>query len=135
MQTVVRTLTLGVKNLLYLGSSCRYPRASTQPMTEDLVVTEGLEPTNEAYVVAKDAGIKLCQRYHTQCGDGFISAVPVNLYGPGDDSGLTSSHVVNLAQDIRSTYEWFLRNQDALCLSGPTPTGGQREPADERAGR
>jgi GDP-L-fucose synthase len=84
----------GVKKLLYLGSSCIYPRAAAQPMTEDLLLTGALEPTNEAYAIAKIAGIKLCQAYRTQYGDDFISAMPTNLYGPGDNFDLTSSHVL-----------------------------------------
>jgi GDP-L-fucose synthase len=86
--------TYGVKKLLYLGSSCIYPRAAAQPMTEDLLLTGALEPTNEAYAIAKIAGIKLCQAYRTQYGDDFISAMPTNLYGPGDNFDLTSSHVL-----------------------------------------
>jgi GDP-L-fucose synthase len=84
----------GVKRLLYLGSSCIYPRLSAQPMTEDLLLTGALEPTNEAYAIAKIAGIKLCQAYRKQYGSDFISAMPTNLYGPGDNFDLTSSHVL-----------------------------------------
>jgi GDP-L-fucose synthase len=84
----------GVKKLLYLGSSCIYPRDASQPMTEDALLTGPLEPTNEAYAVAKIAGIKLCRAYHTQYGSTFISAMPTNLYGPHDNFDLTSSHVV-----------------------------------------
>ena len=83
-----------VAKLLYLGSSCIYPRNCEQPMTEDQLLTGALEPTNEAYAVAKIAGIKLCQAYRQQYGDDFISAMPTNLYGPGDNFDLTSSHVV-----------------------------------------
>lgn len=83
-----------VSKLLYLGSSCIYPRAAGQPMTEDMLLTGALEPTNEAYAIAKIAGIKLCQAYRTQYGDDFISAMPTNLYGPGDNYDLASSHVV-----------------------------------------
>ena len=86
--------TYGVRKLLYLGSSCIYPRAAAQPMTEDLLLTGALEPTNEAYAIAKIAGIKLCQAYRTQYGDDFISAMPTNLYGPHDNFDLTSSHVL-----------------------------------------
>jgi GDP-L-fucose synthase len=83
-----------VKKLLYLGSSCIYPRECPQPMTEELLLTGALEPTNEAYAIAKIAGIKLCQAYRTQYGDDFISAMPTNLYGPNDNFDLTSSHVL-----------------------------------------
>ena len=80
--------------LLYLGSSCIYPRECAQPMTENLLLTGPLEPTNEAYAVAKIAGIKLCQAYRTQYGCNFISAMPTNLYGINDNFDLTSSHVL-----------------------------------------
>ena len=83
-----------VKKLLFLGSSCIYPKFATQPMAEDALLTGALEPTNEWYAIAKIAGIKLCQAYRKQhCAD-FISAMPTNLYGPGDNFDLTSSHVV-----------------------------------------
>ncbi len=84
----------GVKKLLYLGSSCIYPREADQPITEDALLTGPLEPTNEPYAVAKIAGIKLCQAYRTQYGCDFISAMPTNLYGQNDNFDLTSSHVV-----------------------------------------
>ena len=83
-----------VKKLLYLGSSCIYPRNCAQPMTEEQLLTGALEPTNEAYAIAKIAGIKLCQAYRTQYGDDFISAMPTNLYGPNDNFDLTASHVL-----------------------------------------
>jgi GDP-L-fucose synthase len=84
----------GVNKLLYLGSSCIYPRHATQPMTEDQLLQGALEPTNEAYAIAKIAGIKLCQAYRKQYGANFISAMPTNLYGPNDNFDLTSSHVL-----------------------------------------
>jgi GDP-L-fucose synthase len=83
-----------VAKLLYLGSSCIYPREATQPITEDQLLTGMLEPTNEAYAIAKISGIKLCQAYRTQYGCDFISAMPTNLYGPNDNFDLTSSHVL-----------------------------------------
>jgi GDP-L-fucose synthase len=82
------------KKLLYLGSSCIYPRECAQPMTEEQLLTGPLEPTNEAYAIAKIAGIKLCGAYRRQYGDNFISAMPTNLYGPNDNFDLTSSHVL-----------------------------------------
>ncbi|HEX3794073.1 MAG TPA: GDP-L-fucose synthase [Acidimicrobiales bacterium] len=82
------------KKLLYLGSSCIYPRESIQPINEDQLLQGPLEPTNEAYAIAKIAGIKLCQSYRTQYGCNFISAMPTNLYGPNDNFDLTSSHVL-----------------------------------------
>jgi GDP-L-fucose synthase len=84
----------GVKKLLYLGSSCIYPRECPQPMTEEALLTAPLEPTNEPYAIAKIAGIKLCQAYRRQYGCNFISAMPTNLYGPNDNFDLTSSHVL-----------------------------------------
>jgi len=93
--TVVHAAHLyGVEKLLYLGSACIYPRESPQPISEDALLTGPLEPTNEAYAVAKIAGIKLCQAYRRQYGCDFISAMPTNLYGPHDNFDLESSHVV-----------------------------------------
>ncbi len=83
-----------VQKLLYLGSSCIYPRHAEQPITESALLTGELEPTNEAYAIAKIAGIKLCQSYRQQFGCNFISAMPTNLYGPNDNFDLTSSHVL-----------------------------------------
>ncbi len=82
------------RKLLYLGSSCIYPRHAPQPITEDQLLQGPLEPTNESYAIAKIAGIKLCQAYRRQYGSDFISAMPTNLYGPGDNFDLTSSHVL-----------------------------------------
>ena len=84
----------GVKKLLYLGSSCIYPRLCEQPMREEHLLSGLLEPTNEPYAIAKIAGIKLCQAYRKQYGANFISAMPTNLYGPNDNFDLTSSHVL-----------------------------------------
>lgn len=84
----------GVKKLLYLGSSCIYPRNCRQPMAEEELLSGALEPTNEAYAIAKIAGIKLCEAYRKQYGDDFISAMPTNLYGPNDNFDLASSHVL-----------------------------------------
>ncbi|MEO8266530.1 MAG: GDP-L-fucose synthase [Ilumatobacteraceae bacterium] len=83
-----------VQKLLYLGSSCIYPRQATQPITEEQLLTGPLEPTNEWYAIAKIAGIKLCQAYRQQYGSDFISAMPTNLYGPHDNFDLTSGHVL-----------------------------------------
>jgi GDP-L-fucose synthase len=84
----------GAKKLLYLGSSCIYPRNSPQPMSESALLTGALEPTNESYAIAKIAGIKLCQAYRRQYGSNFISAMPTNLYGPNDNFDLKNSHVL-----------------------------------------
>jgi GDP-L-fucose synthase len=83
-----------VKRLLYLGSSCIYPRECAQPMKEEELLSGYLEPTNESYAIAKIAGIKLCQAYRKQYGCDFISAMPTNLYGPNDNFDLTASHVL-----------------------------------------
>lgn len=83
-----------VKKLLYTGSSCIYPKNSKQPISEDQLLTGELEPTNDAYAIAKIAGIKLCQSYHEQYGCNFISAMPTNCYGEGDNYDLENSHVV-----------------------------------------
>jgi GDP-L-fucose synthase len=93
--TVVHSAHLfGAKKLLYLGSSCIYPRNCPQPMPEEALLTGQLEPTNESYAIAKIAGIKLCQAYRAQYGSDFVSAMPTNLYGPNDNFDLTSSHVL-----------------------------------------
>lgn len=84
----------GVKKLLFFGSCCIYPRLAPQPLKEEYLLTGPLEPTNEAYAVAKIAGIKLCQAYRKEYGFNAISAMPTNLYGPGDNFDLNSSHVL-----------------------------------------
>ncbi len=84
----------GVKRFLYLGSTCAYPRLASQPMSEDVLLTAPLEPTNEAYALAKICGVKLCQYYRSQHGDLFHSAMPTNLYGSGDNYHLENSHVL-----------------------------------------
>ena len=84
----------GAEKLLFLGSSCIYPKLAPQPIREEYLLTGALEPTNEWYAVAKIAGIKLCQAYNQQYGTRFISAMPTNLYGPGDNFDLQSSHVL-----------------------------------------
>ena len=86
--------THGVEKLLYLGSSCIYPRHAEQPIKESQLLQGPLEQTNEAYALAKIAGIKLCQSYRKQYGSNFVSAMPTNLYGPGDNFDLESSHVI-----------------------------------------
>jgi GDP-L-fucose synthase len=98
-----------VEKLLFLGSSCIYPKLATQPMTEDQLLTGPLEPTNQWYAIAKIAGIKLIQAYRRQYGDNFIAAMPTNLYGPGDNYDLQSSHVlpalIRKAQMLKSGEE------------------------------
>ena len=84
----------GARKLLFLGSSCIYPKFAPQPIPESALLGGALEPTNEAYAIAKIAGIKLCQAYAREYGDHFISAMPTNLYGPNDNFDLLSSHVL-----------------------------------------
>lgn len=84
----------GVEKLLFLGSSCIYPKNAPQPIKEDYLLSGKLEPTNDAYAIAKIAGIKMCQSYKKQYGCNFISAMPTNLYGPGDNYDLKNSHVL-----------------------------------------
>lgn len=99
----------GVEKLLFLGSSCIYPREASQPITEDALLTGPLEPTNEFYAIAKIAGIKLVQSCRRQHGCDFVSAMPTNLYGPGDNYDLASSHVIpallRKARDARAAGE------------------------------
>jgi GDP-L-fucose synthase len=92
--TIEASYRAGVKKLLFLGSSCIYPRLAEQPMREDELLTGPLEPTNQWYAVAKIAGIKLCQAYRRQYGADFISVMPTNVYGPGDNYHPENSHVV-----------------------------------------
>ncbi|BBF93865.1 GDP-L-fucose synthase [Blastochloris tepida] len=107
---------VGVAKLLFLGSSCIYPKFAPQPITEDALLTGALEPTNEWYAIAKIAGIKLAQAYRRQHGCDFISAMPTNLYGPGDNFDLASSHV--LPALIRKAHEAKLRGDSEIVLWG-----------------
>ena len=84
----------GVKKLLFLGSSCIYPKQSPQPLKEKYLLTDVLEYTNEPYAIAKIAGIKMCESYNIQYGTNFISVMPTNLYGPNDNYDLEKSHVL-----------------------------------------
>jgi GDP-L-fucose synthase len=92
--TIHAAYRAGVRRLLFLGSSCIYPREAPQPMTEECLLTSPLEKTNEAYAIAKIAGLKLCQHYRTQYGVMYHSAMPTNLYGPGDNYHPENSHVI-----------------------------------------
>lgn len=105
-----------VEKLLFLGSSCIYPKFAPQPITEDALLTGPLEPTNEWYAIAKIAGIKLAQAYRRQHGRDFISAMPTNLYGPGDNFDLNSSHV--LPALIRKAHEAKVTGADAIEIWG-----------------
>ena len=106
----------GVAKMLFLGSSCIYPKLADQPITEDALLTGPLEPTNEWYAIAKIAGIKLAQAYRKQHGCDFISAMPTNLYGPGDNFDLNSSHV--LPALIRKAHEAKLSGADHMMIWG-----------------
>ena len=115
--TVVHSAHLyDARKLLYLGSSCIYPRACPQPIKEEYLLTGELEPTNEAYAIAKIAGIKLCQHYRTQYGCDFISAMPTNLYGIHDNFDLTSAHV--LPALIRKFHEASERGDREVVVWG-----------------
>src|SRR5687768_9595144 len=111
----------GAKKLLYLGSSCIYPRQAPQPMREEHLLTGLLESTNEAYALAKIAGIKLCESYRRQYGCDFISAMPTNLYGPNDNFDLQSSHV--LPAMIRKFHDAKAAGQPVVTIWG---TGSPR---------
>ena len=91
---ITSSYAVDVEKLLFLGSSCIYPKFAPQPIAEEALLTGPLEPTNEAYAIAKIAGVKLCQAYRKQFGADFISAQPTNLYGPGDNYDLENSHVL-----------------------------------------
>jgi GDP-L-fucose synthase len=106
----------GVKKLLFLGSSCIYPKLAPQPIEEESLLTGSLEPTNEPYAIAKIAGIKLCQAYALEYGANFISVMPTNLYGPGDNFDLTTSHV--LPALLRKVHEAKLRGEKQVLLWG-----------------
>ncbi len=107
---------VGVAKFLFLGSSCIYPKMAPQPIQEDALLTGPLEPTNEWYAIAKIAGIKLGQAYRRQYGDDFISAMPTNLYGPGDNFDLKSSHV--LPALIRKAHEARQRGDREIMIWG-----------------
>src|ERR1700687_5427664 len=105
-----------VKRLVFFGSSCIYPKACPQPIKEEYLLTSALEPTNEAYAIAKIAGLKLCEAYNRQYGCKFISLMPTNLYGPNDNYDLKSSHV--LPALIRKAHEAKLRGDHELVVWG-----------------
>lgn len=106
----------GVEKLLMLGSTCIYPKHAPQPMREDALLTGPLEPTNEWYAIAKIAGIKLAQALRRQHGCDFISAMPTNLYGPGDNFDLTTSHVIPAL--IRKAHEAKIAGADHMTIWG-----------------
>lgn len=106
----------GVKKLLFLGSSCIYPKDCPQPIKEEYLLTGKLEETNEPYAIAKIAGIKMCQSYNRQYGTNFIAAMPTNLYGPGDNFDLKNSHVIPAL--IRKFYEAKITNATSVEVWG-----------------
>jgi len=106
----------GVRRLLYLGSSCVYPRECPQPIREEYLLTSALEPTNRAYALAKIAGIEMCAAYNRQYGTKYLAAMPTNLYGPGDNYDLATSHV--LPALIRKCHEAKLAGAEELVLWG-----------------
>ena len=108
--------TTGVKKLLFLGSSCIYPGLAPQPLKEEYLLTGELEVTNEAYAVAKIAGIRMCKHYNQQYGTNFISVMPTNLYGPNDNYDLETSHV--MAALIRKFHEAKLHNKSNVTIWG-----------------
>ncbi len=115
--TVVHAAHLfGVKKLLYLGSSCLYPREAPQPLAEDALLSGRLEPTNEPYAIAKIAGIKLCEAYRRQYGCNFVSAMPTNLYGPHDNFELESAHV--LPALIRKCHDAKIQGRSEVSVWG-----------------
>jgi len=106
----------GIKSLMFLGSSCIYPRDCPQPIREDYLLTGPFEPTNEPYALAKIAGIKLCECYNRQYSTRYVSLMPTNLYGPGDNYDLETSHV--LPALIRKAHEAKVRGERALSVWG-----------------
>jgi GDP-L-fucose synthase len=108
--------TVGVEKLMFLGSSCIYPKFAPQPITEDALLTGTLEPTNEWYAIAKIAGIKLADAFRKQHGDDYISGMPTNLYGPGDNFDLNSSHVMPAL--IRKAHEAMLSGAKSITVWG-----------------
>jgi GDP-L-fucose synthase len=111
----------GVKKLMFLGSSCIYPKHAPQPLKEEYLLTGLLEPTNEPYAIAKITGIKMCDAYNRQYGTNFMSAMPTNLYGPGDNYDLNNSHV--LPALIRKMHEAKVQNAKEVVVWG---TGSPR---------
>ncbi len=107
---------VGVEKLMFLGSSCIYPKFAAQPIVEDALLTGSLEPTNEWYAIAKIAGLKLCAAYRKQYGNDFISAMPTNLYGPGDNFDPQSSHVMPAL--IRKAHEAKVNGEREIRIWG-----------------
>ena len=113
---IAASFLAGVKKLLFLGSSCIYPRLAPQPISEDALLTGPLEVTNEPYALAKIAGIKLCQAYARQYGANFVSVMPTNIYGPNDNFDLENSHV--LAALLRKAHEAKVSGKPSIVVWG-----------------
>lgn len=131
----------GVKKLLFLGSTCIYPKDANQPISEDELLTNPLEYTNEPYAIAKIAGIKLCESYNLQYGTNFISAMPTNLYGPNDNFDLEKAHVlpallrkIHLAKALeREDWASVMKDLNNLPIEGVTGDASQQEILDKLA--
>lgn len=121
MNVINAAYKYGVKKLLFLGSSCIYPKFAPQPLKEEYLLTGELEPTNEAYAIAKITGLKMCEYYNRQYGTNFISVMPTNLYGPNDNFDLETSHV--LPALIRKFHEAKIGNRSSVEIWG---TGAPR---------
>jgi GDP-L-fucose synthase len=113
---IQQSYNFGVKKLLFLGSSCIYPKFATQPITEDQLMTGPLEPTNDAYAIAKIAGIMMCQAYRQQHGFNAISLMPTNLYGPNDNFDLETSHVLPA---MIAKFHYMKENGYTIDMGGP----------------
>ena len=122
--------SIGVEKLLFLGSSCIYPKNAAQPITEEALLTGPLEPTNEWYALAKIAGIKLAEAYRRQYDCDFISAMPTNLYGPGDNFDLAASHVMPAL--IRKVHEAKAVSGEVVVWGSGTPRQNGRASCRER---
>jgi len=116
MNVINSAYKYGVKKLLFLGSSCIYPKLAPQPMKEEYLLTGELEPTNEAYAIAKITGLKMCEYYNKQYGTNFISVMPTNLYGPNDNFDLETSHV--LPALIRKFHEAKIESKPSVEIWG-----------------
>lgn len=116
MNVIHAAYQFGVKKLLYMGSGCIYPKFAEQPIKEEALLTGELEKTNEAYAIAKIAGVKMCEYYNKQYGTDFISCMPCNAYGPGDDFDPNASHVVSAL--IRKAHEAKKTNADSIVMWG-----------------
>jgi GDP-L-fucose synthase len=121
----------GVKKLLFMGSSCIYPRMAPQPIKEEYLLSGPLEPTNKAYAVAKNAGLIMCESYNKQYGTNFISVMPTNLYGPNDNFDLNSSHVFPAL--IRKMYEAKVNNLKEITIWGTGKASREFLHADDLA--